>query len=85
MLPDMFAKALAYVEKSMQSIRSQLGKKSDFDNSRMRTVLKIKSPRQVSESLVDMVHSLIKHGIIARTDKYVDENGFQIASGPMSV
>ena len=46
-----------------------LDKKTLYDNSRMKQVLGI-TPRDITNSLIDTIYSMIENGMVKKTDKY---------------
>jgi len=70
--PNFMIRVASLCDKSLRSITPLLGKVANVDNTRMRTVLQVE-PRPIKDTIVDMCHSMIKHGMIKRTEKYTEK------------
>ncbi len=72
--PYFLIKLAALVDKSVEMVLPGWGKVSHLSNRRMTEVLGVK-PRDVTETIVDMCHSMIQRGFIFKTHKYRQKYG----------
>ncbi|PIK48965.1 hypothetical protein BSL78_14178 [Apostichopus japonicus] len=68
-VPDFTVKIGSWFVSEMKTYKSLLGKYVNYDNTRMREVLKIE-PRPLKETICDMGYSLIEEGKVAKSKKY---------------
>ena len=60
---------LGWFDKSVRMILPSIGKKTKVDNARMREVLGVE-PRDIKDTFIDMVYSMIEKGMIKKTKAY---------------
>lgn len=68
-MPKFVISIMAVFSAQGRTLKSRWGRETPFDNSRLKSVLKIE-PRPLKESLVDMGYSLIETGIVPKTKEY---------------
>jgi len=62
-LPDFMVKLVALFDPTVKMLLPELGRKSEFDTSKIRTQLSW-SPRSIEKSICDTAQSLIEHNIL---------------------
>ncbi|CAJ0944723.1 unnamed protein product, partial [Mesorhabditis belari] len=68
-IPDWIVKFGANFSDQFAKIAGRLGIELNFDNSRLREILKI-DPNDTRKAVVDMVYTMIEKGFIKKTTKY---------------
>ncbi|PAA92261.1 hypothetical protein BOX15_Mlig026655g2 [Macrostomum lignano] len=67
--PDMLFRLIGYFRSDVTQLLFGLGCETVYDNSKMRELLRVE-PMDLTQSVVDTAHSLIRHGHAALTPQY---------------
>ncbi len=64
--PNFLIKLASFFDTTIRLVTPFLGYKFKFDNTRMRTVLKIEQPIELKKTIVDMAYDMINKGHIKK-------------------
>ncbi|XP_076435321.1 uncharacterized protein LOC143275231 [Babylonia areolata] len=72
--PKLFLYVVSLFDRSVRAVLPNVGVVHLYDNSRLRTVLKVE-PREVKDTLVEMAYAVIEAGFVKKTPQYKGPGG----------